>query len=200
MNRHAWLLGLGFCVGCTSAPPPPPPTQAPFTVEDYASRAPTEIAVLPPSVAPNFGASDGDTLREHVYARLIEKGYTALDPGYVDRAVESEVQRGRRTAESTPPRISALRTLLETDAFLSLDVINVKVLPGVDPSIYRIEVRATLIDAFGATLFEHRLPVTYEVDYGDNRELSSNQLDDVLRRYAARLINSLPARSAATGT
>ena len=195
MSRHAWLLWIGLWAGCTSAPPPPPPTEAPFTVEDYRSRAPVEIAVLPPSIAPNFGAADGDLLREHIYSRLIEKGYTGLDPEYVDRAVESVVERGRLTSESTPPRVSALRSLLDSEAFLLLEVINVKVLPGGEPSIYRIEVRATLVDTLGSTLFEHRVTKTFEVEYGDDRELSRDQLDDLMRRYAAQLVNALPARS-----
>ena len=199
VTRIGWLLGLCLLSACKTAPPPPPPARAPFTVEDYQQRAPTEVAVLPPTIAPNFGTEDGDLLREHVYARLVEKGYTVLDPAFVDQAVSSQVARGRRSSEAAVPSVASLRSALDTGAFLFLDVINVKVLPGVDPSIYRIEVRATLLDGgiTGGTLFEHRIPVTYQVDYGESRQLSPAQLDDILRRYAAQLINSLPGR---TGT
>ncbi|MFH0946757.1 MAG: hypothetical protein V2A76_16300 [Planctomycetota bacterium] len=194
--RIGWLLGLCLLSACKTAPPPPPPARAPFAVEDYRERAPSEIAVLPPTIAPNFGTEEGDLLREHVYTRLIEKGYTVLDPAFVDQAVSSQVARGRRSSEAAPPSVASMRASLDTDAYLFLDVVNVKVLPGVDPSVYRIEVRATLLDGgiTGGTLFEHRIPVTYEVDYGENRELSRAQLDDILRRYAAQLINSLPGR------
>jgi len=180
-----------------TAPPPPPPARAPFTVEDFQQRTPTEVAILPPTIAPNFSTADGDLLRNHVYARLIEKGYTVLDPAYVDQAVSAEVPRGRRSEDAPPPSVASLRASLEADAYLFLDVLNVKVLPGVDPSIYRIEVRATLLDGgvTGGTLFEHRIPVTYELDYGENKEPTHEQLDDILRRYAARLMNALPGRS-----
>lgn len=187
------LLGIALS-GCATTPPPLPPSRAPFTVADFGNRIPVEVAILPPSLAPDFSSADGDTLRQQIYQRLIEKGYTPLAPEYVDQVMASAVPRGRRSAEARPPSISSLRAILPTEAFLFLDVLQVKLLPGVEPATYRIEARATLLDgATGATLYEHRIPVTYEVYY-EGRELLPGQAEDVLRRFASRLIGPLPAR------
>lgn len=192
------LAVLLAAASCTVVPPAPARTLAPFTVPDYVDRAPVEVAILPAVPAPNFTADDAGVLRGHLYRELLAKGYTPLALDYVDQAVGGIVPTTPQAGPSEPPRIARLRPALATDAFLALDVLYVKTVPGAEPGVYQIDVRATLLDGeTGSVLFDHRFDETYEVRFDSERRVPTSLRDDVLRRFAARLVSDLPARRSA---
>lgn len=193
LGRWGGLLGLGLLASCMTAPAVSTPAQPPFTIAEYAARAPVEIAVVPPAASTTFRSEDSRRFRDHVYRQLILKGYTPLAPEYVDGKLERLL--ARRVDRSERLRVSALKDAVEAEAFLLLDVLSVTARPAGDQGSYRIEARATLLEgASGTVLFDHRLPVSFDVDFGADEKLSPPQVDDLLKRYSSRLLTALPAR------
>ncbi len=187
------VLGLGLLAACMTAPPSSTPTPAPYTIPEYAARAPVEIAVVQSSPSAFFRADDSRRFRDHVYRELIEKGYTPLAPEYVDGKLERLLARRVDRAERL--RVSSLTDALEAESFLVLDVLSVTQRPAGKEGSYRIEARATLLEgSSGTTLFDHRLPFSFDVDFGSDEKLSPAQADDLLKRYAKRLLSGLPGR------
>lgn len=190
----ATLALLAVMTGCAGQPPRPFDAPAPYTKAGFDPQAAVEIAILPPAAVPNFPASDGRLLVERVYAALVEKGYTPINPDFAESRL-GDVLPADRTRGAEPASLAALRGALDADGYLEVDVVSVKMVPGVRPAVYRIETRATLVEASsGETVFQQRLPVTYEVEYGADRRLSPGTLDELLRRHVGRLLAGLPAR------
>lgn len=194
-NKQIAVMGLLVSLtACAGSPPRPYDAPPPYTIVGYAGRTPTEIAILPPAAVPNFPAAEGRALVEHVYSALVDKGYTPLSPDHTEGRLAELLPPGRPRA-SRPAPLPALAGALPADAYLEIDVLSVKMVPGVEPAVYRLDTQATLVGRDGGeTLFQQRLPVTYEVSYEADRTLPAATRDEVLRRHVARLLAGLPAR------
>ncbi len=184
-RRPALALALvaATVAGCTVMPPAEAPNSLVYMAPDYADRTPIEIAVLLPNEVPNFPAAHAALMRERLYGELLSKGYTCLNPTFVDGQI------GALAA-----RLDALRGAIRTDAFMSLELISVKEVPGLNPGIYRLEARGSLVDPAGAVLFDHQMPMTFEVDFGPDRELSDVERSELYQAFVRRLLRDLPAR------
>ncbi|MBI4879341.1 MAG: hypothetical protein HY812_06730 [Planctomycetes bacterium] len=96
-----------------TAPAVSTPAQPPFTIAEYAARAPVKIAEVPPAASTTFRSEDSRRFRDHVYRQLILKGYTPLAPEYVDGKLERLL--ARRVDRSERLRVSALKDAVEAE-------------------------------------------------------------------------------------
>lgn len=166
-------------------------TKAPYTAADFGRRAPAEVAVLPVTGALDFTAAEAAALRDEAYGQLLGKGYAPLAPEFVDRSLGSSGD----AAGAGPPRIADLQARLPTDSYLLLDVLQVDRLTADKPPLYRLHARATLLDGeSGAQLFDHVISMPFEARYVEGAALADEQVEDVMRRFGARLLGPLPAR------
>jgi hypothetical protein len=195
-SASALLLALA---GCEAPPAPLSSGSVQFAVKDYAERAPIEVAVLPVATGERgFTPAEAKMLRGVLYDELIGKGYSPLNPVFVDAALKDALERSGAAA-GTPPAISALHAALPTDAFLFVDVERVDRDRG-DPPLFRIRARAALLEGkTGTILFDHRMEAPYDVSYRTDGSISERQIRTALERYGTSLVGPLPARTSDSG-
>ena len=195
-SRILWTLGLwtlatSFFCGCTVPSSVPPRIRPAYTAPDYDSRTPIQVAVLKPSATSDLSEDERISFRECLVKELIGKGYSPLNPSYVDERANSV----KVLSDKELPRVSALRQAMEADAYLLTEILSIQEIPGIRPPVLRIETRSTLLEAAaGTTLFEYRLSMTFEAPFDSEGHLSSRARQDLIKRYSTSLLSPLPGR------
>ncbi len=197
MKTTALVVCAMLVSACYTAPPSGGPSKSTFVINDYKSRQPVDVAILPVTVAASkFPASGQDRLRAHLYRALLEKGYSPLSIDYVDARVGGMFATGVGGAGGQPVPIDALRSSLDADAYLFVDVEKSETASGSEGGGWRLQARIKLLEArTGTTLFDQTAVTTYDVKADSSGNLSDRDADDALRRYAGRLTSSIPNRS-----
>ena len=192
VRGFAVLLALGV-FGCDSIEntiTTPPPQSELVVAADFDQREPIEIAVLPIRRPLNFGEAEGAELMNEVYAELMRKNYTPLNPDFVAKQLPPAF------AQDGLPDVSSLRSTIAADAYLLVDLhkADIENDEGMQPR-YRLDATCWLFHAEdGSTLYKHDLVQTYDVQLDGSRILPGNLRREKLKLYAGRLLTRLPIR------
>ncbi len=168
----------------------PPPESKLEVAADIEQRGPIEIAVLPIRRPLNFGEAEGTELLNEVYAELLRKNYTPLDPDYVQKKLPKSY-----SADGLPD-VSTLKSTIAADAYLLVDLhkADIENEEGMRPR-YRLDATCWLFHGEdGSTLYKHDLTQTYDVQLDGSKLLPGNQRREKLKFYAGRLLTRLPIR------
>ncbi len=189
----AGIAALAIC-GCYTGPSAGGPSKSAFVINDFKSRQPVEVAILPLTIAaPSFPRAGDAKLRAHLYRALIAKGYSPLALDYVDGRVSGLF--GGRSADPPVP-IDALRSSLDADGFLLVEVQKSESGASAKGGGWRLAAQVKLLEArTGTTLFDQTATTTLDVSADSNGNVSDRDLDDAMQRFASQLVVRLPNKT-----
>ncbi len=183
-------LSSSGCDAIESTISAPPPETRLQVAPDFDQQGIVEIAILPIRRPLDFGEAEGDELRNEIYAELLTKNFTPLDPSYVAKKLPQPF-----VAEGLPD-VATLKRSIPADGYVMVDLHKAALenVEGMHPR-YRLDATLFVFEPNGGQrVYEHALTQTYDVRLDGSQTLSGRERREKFKLFAGRLLTGLPTR------